>query len=124
MLIPVQGTSRSQQHLGRLHFLKVFEFNSQILMSGSLVAAGSPTATTGLLFVKGAHTAVKKLLPRSSLPADFDKVREIDDKLCQTACMFIDVSIQLILITAHNLDYQVSCPLTTALCYDSYQSVP
>ena len=72
MLVPLHG----QQHAGTLHFMKVFEFSSQILMSGSLVTAGSPNATTGLLFVKGAHTAVKKLLPRSSLPADLDKVRE------------------------------------------------
>lgn len=74
MLVPVHGRSHSQQQSGRLHILRVFEFNSEILMSGSLVTAGSPHATTGLLFVKGAHTAVEKLLPRSSLPADFDQV--------------------------------------------------
>lgn len=88
MLVPVQGRSHSQQQSGRLHILRVFEFNPEILMSGSLVTAGSPHATTGLLFVKGAHTAVKKLVPKSSLPAEFDKVIEGG---VGTVCMLLDV---------------------------------
>ena len=46
-------------------------------MSGALVTADNPSDSTGLLFVKGAHTAVKRLLPSSVLPADYDKVGEM-----------------------------------------------
>ena len=97
MLIPMRGKCPDQQHSGRLHSLKVFGFNSQILMSGSLVTAGSPNASTGLLFVKGAHTAVKQLVPASSLPNDFDQVRERIDKLCHIVCMFNTISLQVCL---------------------------
>lgn len=77
MVLPMRGRSQGRRQSGSLHLLKVFEFNSQILMSGALVTADNPSDSTGLLFVKGAHTAVKRLLPSSVLPADYDKVGEM-----------------------------------------------
>lgn len=81
VLVPLRGKVWGPRHSGTLHMLKVFEFNSQILMSGSLVTANSPSDSIGLLFVKGAHTAVKKLLPESTLPADYDTVSKMQQAL-------------------------------------------
>lgn len=54
--------------------LRVFEFNSQILKSGVVVSSDDTQPGTGLLFVKGAHTAIKALIAPASLPPDFDEV--------------------------------------------------
>ena len=54
--------------------LRVFEFNSQILKSGVVVSSDDSQSSTGLLFVKGAHTAIKALIPPTALPPDFDEV--------------------------------------------------
>ena len=57
----------------KLRILKAFDFNSLTLMSGALVASDDTEPGTGLLFVKGAHTAIKALLQPASLPADYDQ---------------------------------------------------
>lgn len=65
--------SRASSQIVKLNILKSFEFNSQILMSGALVTSSDLPATTGLLFVKGAHAAIKGLLQPASLPADYEQ---------------------------------------------------
>ena len=67
-----QGSlSQTASRPSKLRILKVFDFNSLTLMSGTLVASDDTAPGTGLLFVKGAHTAIKALLPPASLPADY-----------------------------------------------------
>ena len=77
MLLPQavkqDAKSRASSQIVKLHILKSFEFNSQILMSGALVTSSDLPATTGLLFVKGAHAAIKGLLQPASLPADYEQ---------------------------------------------------
>ena len=77
VVLPVsteQGSlGQTAKRPSKLRILKAFEFNSLTLMSGALVASDDSEPGTGLLFVKGAHTAIKALLQPASLPADYDQ---------------------------------------------------
>ena len=46
-----------------------------MLMSGVLVTSDDLQFNTGLLYVKGAHTAVKRLLLPASIPEEYDQAR-------------------------------------------------
>lgn len=72
--MPRRSDQISELRTVKLKMLKVFEFNSQTLKSGVVVLSDDTPSGTGLLFVKGAHTAIKSLVLPASLPPDFDEV--------------------------------------------------
>ena len=65
----------SNAPVAKLQLLRSFEFNSQSLKSGALIISDDGPQNGGLLFVKGAHTAIKALCTPKSLPEEFDEVR-------------------------------------------------
>ena len=77
--------SRASSQTAKLTILKSFEFNSQLLMSGAVVTSTDLPATTGLLFVKGAHAAIKGLIQPALLPVDYEQVCFCRTGLCDTA---------------------------------------
>lgn len=74
VVLPRQSDADSALRTATLAVLKVFEFNSQHLKSGVVVTANDTAAGTGLVFVKGAHTAIQSLVLPAALPPDFDQV--------------------------------------------------
>lgn len=74
IVLPRKPDQKSQSQSAKLQLLKVFEFNAQSLKSGALVSSDDTASGTGLLFVKGAHTAIKSLILPALLPPDFDEV--------------------------------------------------
>ena len=84
IVLPRRPDHASQARVAKLQLLRAFQFNSQSLKSGMLVTSDDTGASRGLLFVKGAHTAIKSLLPQAALPADFDQVvpRHDDTRAC------------------------------------------
>ena len=81
-MLPRAPDHSSNANAAKLQLLKSFEFNSQLLKSGALVTSDDASQDCGLLFVKGAHLAIKALVAPDSLPADFDKVT-LQILLCQ-----------------------------------------
>ena len=79
VVMPHRPDANSKATTATLRLVRAFEFNSQILKSGMLVTSDVIPAGTGLLFVKGAHTAIKRLISAAALPADYDKASMLDD---------------------------------------------
>ena len=74
VVLPRRPDQQSGLQTTRLSILAVFEFNSHALRSGVIVKSDATPSSVGLLFVKGAHTAIKRLLQPAALPPDFDQV--------------------------------------------------
>lgn len=73
-MLPQHADARSDSRSVKQKTLRVFEFNSQTLKSGVVVSSDDAASGTGLVVVKGAHTAIKGLMLPASLPPDFDQV--------------------------------------------------
>ena len=75
-MLPRRPDHISASRTAKLTIEKTLEFSSQTLRSGAVVMSDDAPPGTALLFVRGAPGTVKALVDPSSVPADFDQVRD------------------------------------------------
>ena len=75
-MLPRRPDHVSKSRTAKLTIAKTLEFSSQTLRSGAVVMSDDAPPGTALLFVRGAPGTVRGLVDPSSVPADFDQVRD------------------------------------------------
>ena len=76
VVLPRRPDHVSKSRTAKLTIAKTLEFSSQTLRSGAVVMSDDAAPGTALFFVRGAPGTVKGLVDPSSVPADFDQVRD------------------------------------------------
>lgn len=74
MALPLKLKSQQSARMTSLKVLKRFEFESQLLRSGVLVADSAGSSDEAIFFVRGAPSCIEQLLGKDQVPADYHQV--------------------------------------------------
>ena len=75
VVLPKQRQKRSTLRTAKLTIVKVLEFSSYTLRSGVVALSKDAPKGSGLLFLRGAPTVIRRLVKPETVPLDFDKVK-------------------------------------------------
>ncbi|DBA98830.1 TPA: hypothetical protein ACH3X1_014592 [Trebouxia sp. C0004] len=76
IVLPRKPDHVSNSRTAKLTITKTLDFSSQTLRSGVVVLADDALPGSALLFIRGAPGIIKDLVQPSSVPADFDQIRD------------------------------------------------